>query len=115
MNKTVEIGGVRVTVRRRTVKDRLQERMVLIALNNDGSSYPARLFARFVAQTESVEGDLGFPWPDTAASDDELRAAFAAWMDFGDMDVFEAWEDALYTVDRVHTEPELRPDADEKN
>jgi len=36
-------------------------------------------------------------------------------MDFGDMDVFEAWEDALYTVDRVHTEPELRPDADEKN
>lgn len=45
-----------------------------------GSYYKYLTFAEFVVSVKHVDGDLGFPLPSPEAPLEELREAYAAWL-----------------------------------
>jgi hypothetical protein len=82
---TFEVGGVTVTLARRTNRHALLTERVLLAIEDpqdDGSARAyKRLFARMVVQTVDTGGDLPITLPAPTASTEDLKAAYEAFLD----------------------------------
>jgi hypothetical protein len=125
--KTVEINGARVTVRSSTGWTATDRHAVmrdlyrsLGKLNEKRKVYEVgprleeriEVLGMLIAQTESVEGDLGFAWPGETATDDELRAVHEG-IDGLPADAVLQWIQAINLVDKAPGNPDLAPEADE--
>lgn len=107
--KSFTYNGATITVRRGTVRDRLAVDALVWELPDTTSlaeSHAQRSFGRAVVQTVSVEGELGFSWPNVSATADVLKAGFEALMD-ADGALWDAWKMALHEVDGELTDPKL--------
>lgn len=82
---TFTVNGAQVTLTRRTNRHALYIDRALLALEAEGDDAAdrgyKRLFAKMVAQTASLEGELGLTLPSPLASPAELRAAYEVFMD----------------------------------
>lgn len=64
-------------------------------------------FARAYAQS-TVEGNLGFVWPEMPNDKKAMQAACAAWLQLPGK-VIEEWINATYAVNETPNDPDLKP------
>ena len=117
LTQKITYNGATLTVRRGTVRDRIQSNMVLNALGFDADDniefIAKRFYARVVTQTEVVEGELSFPLPPAGASADDHIKAYEHLMQ-GDAALYDLLEIALYEVDLPPGDPALAPQSEDQ-
>ena len=112
LTKEIELyGGVKVTLQRAKIRERLMINSIIgklgIVAEDTGDFSGKRLFARLITQAQ-INGDLGFALPASADSAEDIRKAFELFLDL-DGDVYDALEQALYEIDRPLNDPDLLP------
>ena len=112
--RTIDIDGVKATVRSETGHDVFAKRLMLqkISVDHEEEWDKWYEFVRAVSQSSDVE--TPFLWPEVTDSLEELTAARDAWLSLP-ATVIREWMDALNKVDAPPEKIELTPAADEKN
>jgi hypothetical protein len=111
LTKDIEWNGAVITLRRAKIRDRLLVNSIVGKLGidtEDVADFAAkRFFARLITQGQ-VEGDLGYALPAVADSEEDLQAAYEAFLDL-DAGLYDSLEQGLYEVDRPLNDPDLLP------
>lgn len=110
--KTFTENGITITVRAETISDALDIDLLMHLMGHGTTSrerYKRGHFMRCI-QLSTVEGDLGFVWPDPeAAGEAELLDAYEGWKALPG-DLARRWLLELHTVSASPNAPELTPD-----
>lgn len=119
MSKTIQVGGVTITVTRSTVRSQMVQQVLVgrlkVLLGSWGSLEELMFrvtFGRIVAQTTAIEG-----WTVQLASvgmhstDDELLTAWNEWLELPSW-LADPWADAIADVNQPPGEPETQPGAE---
>lgn len=116
--------GAVVTLHRRTNGDLIDAELI-VGLLMDGIDpsqkkawtrryLHARNYAATLVSITRVEGEMGFTIPSVEASDDEIKAAFEAWV-ADESGFYSAWINAMAAVNAppgdVDTSPQVSPNA----
>lgn len=113
-NRTFSHNGATVTVRPSTGMDVIRVRMLYRRFLPDITDPDYELyltvaptFAQMV-QRSTVEGDLGFKWPEPSADPAALRKAAIRLLE-QDSALFLTWEEELTNVNEAPNAPDLLP------
>lgn len=107
ITQTIDINGVRLTVRRATMGDFLAREMLLAKLPQDLPFLNAFYFVRCAVQT-TIESGLDWQPPSAQATPAEALASYEAWLGL-DEELSMAWVQALDAVSRPLALPEQAP------
>ena len=113
----IQYNGATITIRRGTVRSRLDCNMIFRAFDIDDEMPLAEFsrierYARFLTQC-TIVGEVGFPIPALSASEAELKAGFEAFLE-ADTEFYDAVMVALANADSDLNAPELLPHVQKK-
>lgn len=115
METVIQYNGATVTVRRGTVRTRLQQSLLYNKLDisermTDEDFLFISYYVRLLTQV-SVKGNLGIDIPKTTDDPAQLKAGLSAFLD-ADVEFYDVVIAALNEIDSTMNEPELSPESD---
>jgi len=111
--KTFSHNGATITVQTTTGATILDQRAAEVTLGVYDNSVPQRTryhrikFAEAYAHS-TIEGTLGFDWPEVPFDRDAMAAACEAWLALPG-EVIEQWVNELVLVNTTPNDPDLKP------
>lgn len=110
--KTFQLNGATITVAPET-GDMYIDCMVAESILKGDDSVPINVnvkYNRFALawSRSTIDGDLGFAWPESPNDADEMRAACEAWLELPGLEI-ERWLTEIEIVNRSPNDPDLKP------